>query len=198
MGVTPLQLAVMAARLGNNGRAVLPRLVREAPGVTDPPHAAAHDAGIEADHLARVRDGMFGVCNEPGGTAMRAGNMNLRAPSRNRRDRADARRRTAGWHAGADRRQNRHRASARARRPIAARHYSTIEWRYRDNALFCCFGPWHEPRYACAVVVEHGGAAPASPARSRARSCAQRLLRDPSRRPPARLAQLEAAWRGRA
>ncbi|MET0181773.1 MAG: penicillin-binding protein 2, partial [Caulobacterales bacterium] len=72
MGVTPLQLAVMAARLGNNGHAVVPRLIREAPGVAqprDPPHMS----GIEAEYLARVRDGMFGVCNEPGGTAVRAG-----------------------------------------------------------------------------------------------------------------------------
>ena len=76
MGVTPLQLAVMAARLGNNGRAVVPRLVREAPGVREPAQPP-HMSGIEAEYLARVRDGMFGVCNEPGGTAVRAGALEL-------------------------------------------------------------------------------------------------------------------------
>ena len=30
-------------------------------------------------------------------------------------------------------------------------------WRFRDHALFVCYAPVHKPRYACAVVVEHGG-----------------------------------------
>ena len=76
MGITPLQLAVMAARLGNNGLAVVPRLVREAPGVADPPQPPRM-AGIESEFLARVRDGMYGVCNEPGGTAVSAGRVEL-------------------------------------------------------------------------------------------------------------------------
>ena len=31
------------------------------------------------------------------------------------------------------------------------------EWKFRDHALFVGFAPYHAPRYACAVVVEHGG-----------------------------------------
>jgi penicillin-binding protein 2 len=80
---------------------------------------------------------------------------------------------------------------------IRGRHYSTIEWRFRDNALFCCFGPWHEPRYSCAVVVEHGGAG-SSVAGPIAREIMKAtLLRDPSRQAPARLAQLERRLGGR-
>ena len=30
-------------------------------------------------------------------------------------------------------------------------------WRFRDHALFVCYAPVHKPRYACAVVVAHGG-----------------------------------------
>ena len=30
-------------------------------------------------------------------------------------------------------------------------------WKHRDHALFVGFAPLHAPRYACAVVVEHGG-----------------------------------------
>ncbi|MBY0564205.1 MAG: penicillin-binding protein 2 [Hyphomonadaceae bacterium] len=188
MGVTPLQLAVMSARLANNGYAVEPRLIRDAPGVRDPGRPP-HMSGIEPEHLARVRDGMFGVCNEPGGTAVRAGALELvRHPETG-----------AATPLTPD---NRHwepvqiagktgTAQVRALGANRGRHFSTIEWRFRDNALFCCFGPWHEPRYACAVVVEHGGAgsAVAGPIAKEIMKAA--LLRDPSRREPARLAALE-------
>jgi penicillin-binding protein 2 len=65
----------------------------------------------------------------------------------------------------------------------------------RDNALFISFGPWDNPRYACAVVIEHGGhmnplqdASPIS-----AMILRETFLRDPANRPSARLAQLEPA-----
>ena len=32
-----------------------------------------------------------------------------------------------------------------------------LPWRRRDHALFVAFAPVNNPRYACAVVVEHGG-----------------------------------------
>jgi penicillin-binding protein 2 len=188
MGITPLQLAVMAARLGNNGLAVAPRLIREGPNVTDPP-APARMEGIEADFLARVRDGMFGVCNEPGGTATRAGNMELvRHPETGAavpltpENRAWQPVQIAGKTGT---------AQVRALGANRGRHYSTIEWRYRDNALFCCFGPWHEPRYACAVVIEHGGAGSAVAGPIAREIMRATLMRDPSRREPARLSRLE-------
>lgn len=30
-------------------------------------------------------------------------------------------------------------------------------WKYRDHGHFICFAPFDKPRYACGVVVEHGG-----------------------------------------
>ncbi|AIT79043.1 penicillin-binding protein 2 [Novosphingobium pentaromativorans] len=30
-------------------------------------------------------------------------------------------------------------------------------WKYRDHGHFICFAPFDNPRYACAVVIEHGG-----------------------------------------
>jgi penicillin-binding protein 2 len=189
MGITPLQLAVMAARLGNNGHAVVPRLIREGPNVTEPPPQASRMDGIEADFLTRVRDGMFGVCNEPGGTATRAGALELvRHPETNAA--VPLTPETRAWQpvqiAGKT-----GTAQVRALGANRGRHYSTIEWRYRDNALFCCFGPWHEPRYACAVVIEHGGAGSAVAGPIAREIMRATLMRDPSRRQPAGLAQLE-------
>lgn len=194
MGVTPLQLAVMAARLGNNGNAVVPRLVRDAPGVTEP-GAPPHMSGIEAEHLARVRDGMWGVCNEGGGTARRAGDLQLvRHPETGANVELTPENRS--WEpvqiAGKT-------GTAQVRALTDAnrgRHFSTIEYRFRDNALFCCFGPWHEPRYACAVVVEHGGAGSAVAGPIAREIMRATLLRDPARRAPSRLADLTAALDG--
>jgi penicillin-binding protein 2 len=188
MGVTPLQLAVMAARLGNNGLAVAPRLVREAPGVGEPAQPP-HMNGVEAEYLARVRDGMYGVCNEPGGTALRAGNLELvRHPETGAAVMKTPE--NSAWQpvqiAGKT-----GTAQVRALGNNRGRHFSTMEWKYRDHALFCCFGPWHEPRYACAVVVEHGGAGSAVAGPIAKEVMKATLLRDPSRRPAARLAQLE-------
>lgn len=188
MGVTPLQLAVMAARLGNNGYAVNPRLIREGAGVTEP-RPAPHMSGIEAEHLARVRDGMYGVCNEPGGTANSAGRLELvRHPETGAAVPLTPETRT--WQpvqiAGKT-----GTAQVRALGNNRGRHYSTIEWRFRDNALFCCFGPWHAPQYACAVVVEHGGAGSAVAGPIARRIMRETLLRDPSRRAAAQLSALE-------
>ena len=132
---------------------------------------------------------MYGVCNEPGGTALRAGNLELvRHP-----ETGAAVRKTpdnSAWQpvqvAGKT-----GTAQVRALGGNRGRHYSTIEWRFRDNALFCCFGPWHEPRYACAVVVEHGGAGSAVAGPIAREVMKETLLRDPSRRPGATLAALE-------
>jgi penicillin-binding protein 2 len=33
----------------------------------------------------------------------------------------------------------------------------TGPWKYRDHGHFICFAPFDKPKYACAVVVEHGG-----------------------------------------
>ena len=33
----------------------------------------------------------------------------------------------------------------------------TGPWKYRDHGHFVCFAPHDKPRYACAVVVQHGG-----------------------------------------
>ncbi len=32
-----------------------------------------------------------------------------------------------------------------------------VAWKYRDHGLFICFAPFDNPRYAAAVVIEHGG-----------------------------------------
>ena len=44
-----------------------------------------------------------------------------------------------------------------AERDAGVRKNDTLEWRLRDHALFICFAPVAEPKYAMALVIEHGG-----------------------------------------
>ncbi|NML94307.1 penicillin-binding protein 2 [Novosphingobium sp. TW-4] len=36
------------------------------------------------------------------------------------------------------------------------------QWKHRDHGHFICFAPFDKPRFACAVVIEHGGGSPAA------------------------------------
>ena len=67
------------------------------------------------------------------------------------------------------------------------------EWRYRDHGLFVCFAPVEEPRYAAAVIIEHGlgGARAAAPVAKDVLT----FLYD-REQALASLASLEAGWGG--
>ena len=49
-----------------------------------------------------------------------------------------------------------------------------LPWNRRDHALFVCFAPYDQPRYAVAQIVEHGGGGSAVAAPSPATSCSTR------------------------
>lgn len=160
---TPLQLAVMTARVAT-GRAVRPRLVRAVGDLVLPaPEAPLID--INQDNLAIVRAGMNAVTNEYGTAA---------------RSRLD----DPAWQlAGKTGTSQVYQITAEDR----ARGLDKPEelpWARRDHALFVCYMPYENPRYACSVVVEHGigGARMAGPkAREIMRAVAER---DPASRIP--------------
>jgi penicillin-binding protein 2 len=57
--------------------------------------------------------------------------------------------------------------------------YATT-WRLRDHNLFVAFAPYDDPRYAVAVIVEHGGLGGATAGAPRAREVMRvALLKDP-------------------
>ena len=68
-----------------------------------------------------------------------------------------------------------------------------LPWKMRDHALFICFGPWDSPRYACAIIHEHGGHVNTAidPPVIAAAIMRETLKRDPANRAAARLAALE-------
>ena len=83
--------------------------------------------------------------------------------------------------------------TAQVRRIEGAQRGQSGAWKYRDHGLFVCFAPVAEPRYAAAVVIEHGmgGARAAAPV---AKDVLTFLYdRDQAM---ASLEALEAAWGG--
>lgn len=139
---SPLQLAVMTARLAT-GRAVVPRLVRAYGGVPEPV-VPPEPLGITPRHLAVVQDGMFAVSNE--GTAYRSrivDPLNLMAGKTG---------------------TSQVRIITAAERAAGVTKNDQLPWNRRDHALFVCYAPYDNPRYACAQIVEHGGGGSAAAA----------------------------------
>lgn len=137
MLASPLQLAVMSARLAT-GRAVTPRLVKKINGI-EQPSGAGESLGMNENHLRQVRRGMYDVSNNRRGTAYR---------SRIIEDEF----RMAGK-TGTSQVRN----ITKAERAAGVIHNRDLPWERRDHALFVCFAPYDNPRYAVSVIVEHGG-----------------------------------------
>lgn len=57
-----------------------------------------------------------------------------------------------------------------------------LPWHLRHHALFVCFGPVDNPRYACAVIVEHGQAGGKTAGPIGRDVLIETMKRDPSRR----------------
>jgi penicillin-binding protein 2 len=161
LGVTPLQLALMTARIANEGRSFKPKLVGLGPksdgdGVLDAP--------LDAEIMQRMKAGMFGVTSEGGGTAYRSGDLGLGGP------------RLAGKTGTAQVRR-----ITKAEREKGVRKGLDIERELRDHALFVAYAPTDDPKYAISVVVEHGegGSSTAAPL---ARDILHFALKNDSRR----------------
>ncbi|EGO96210.1 MULTISPECIES: penicillin-binding protein 2 [Acidiphilium] len=133
--LTPLALAVMAARIGT-GRAVRPRIIRTV-GAVERTHPAATTLSLSDRHLALVRQGMAEVVNTPLGTAWGA-RLALRGA------------RMAGKTGTAQ--------VIGESAEMEAENYNDAElpWQDRPNALFVGYAPLDRPRFAAAVVIEHG------------------------------------------
>jgi penicillin-binding protein 2 len=140
---SPLQLAVMAARIANGGYALRPRLAREAKltQASGPDRASPQfpTMGIDPTHLKLVAEGMRAVVNDPDGTAHNAYIAQPGMAMAGKTGSAQVRR------------------ISMAERLAGVRKNDDLPWPMRDHALFICFAPVGAPRYAAAVVVEHGG-----------------------------------------
>ncbi|AGH50229.1 peptidoglycan glycosyltransferase [Sphingomonas sp. MM-1] len=136
----PLQLAIMSARIAS-GRALMPRLLARSP------LKGGEALDVDPEHLAFIRSAMSDVVNGPG-TAGRSRLPIANVQMAGKTGTAQVRNITA------------------AERARGGKFGGEgVPWKYRDHALFIGFAPVENPRYAAAVVIEHGigGSAVAAP-----------------------------------
>ena len=125
---TPIQLAVMIARLCT-GRQIVPRLEIPEKEGKEPKLIK-----VDPQHLGIIQQGMDTVCNGQIGTAywncLRDGPFRM------------------GGKTG---------TSQVRKILIRGQDQNRIPWEHRHHALFVGYAPVEAPKYACAVLVEHGG-----------------------------------------
>ena len=134
---SPLQLAIMTARIAT-GREVNPRLIKSVDGIATP-SGMGGSLGLNENLLRRCRASMDAVVNHSRGTA---GRSRIEAPEMKMAGKtgtSQVRRITA---------------EERAR---GVTSNADLPWERRDHALFVSYAPVENPRFAVAVVVEHGG-----------------------------------------
>jgi penicillin-binding protein 2 len=124
--LTPLQMAEMTALVANGGYRVIPHLIKDA---RLPPPARVP---LDEQALRAVRDGMWAVVNEPGGTAY--GSARLEGVE------------IAGKSGTVQ-------VIAYAQRTDPR----NMPFKYRDHAWFTSFAPADEPQIVVTVFAEHGG-----------------------------------------
>ena len=134
---SPLQLAVMAARIAS-GKVVEPRIIKRVNGVEQKiPNQLKLDVGPNA--LGIIRSGMYKVSNGIKGTARKSKIAISEISMAAKTGTSQVRNITS------------------KERATGVIPNEKLPYNRRDHALFVGFAPYNQPKYAIAVVVEHGG-----------------------------------------
>ena len=131
---TPLQLAVMTARIAS-GREVTPNLIKNTEKELD----KIKPLSIRKETLAAIKKGMYDVVNDKKGTAFKFRSTDENYSIAGKTGTSQVRKIT------------------REERESGVIKNEDLPWKMRDHALFTCFAPYRNPKYALSVVVEHGG-----------------------------------------
>lgn len=129
---TPLQLAVMTARLINGQNKIVPSLL------IDKIPAMNEQLNIPNKHLEIIKHGMDMVINDKKGTAYGSRILDPNQAFGGKTGTAQVKRITL------------------AQRRAGIKN-EELPWRQRHHALFVGYAPLDKPDYVCSVVIEHGG-----------------------------------------
>ncbi len=138
VGITPLQLADLAAAVANGGTLYKPQFVKELESLdgtavkTFPP-VIQSQVHIDREILERVRAGMAGVVNQPDGTAHAAKMDNVIVAGK-----------TGTAQVVKEAQGQRTKENA-------------LPTQYRDHGWFMAFAPVDHPQIAIACIIEHSG-----------------------------------------
>jgi penicillin-binding protein 2 len=138
--VTPLQVANMTAAVANGGKVFQPHVVRYVDRVQKDgsykrfrvPSRVLHEVKLAPAALKAVRDGLWQVVNDVGGTGGNARVEGLNIAGKTGSVQVIA---YSGW--------------------IKA---TSLPFKFRDHAWFASFAPADNPQMVAVVFVEHGGA----------------------------------------
>ena len=173
MNATPLQLAIMTARIANGGYEVQPNLLLASATPREelaPPvprnKPTAPSMRFNPQNVGYIREGMIQVVQS--GTA-----HHLRVDAKGKL--VEPQFRFAGKTGTAQVK----RITERERDMGITQ--AMLPWHLRHHALFVCFGPVDNPRYACAVIIEHGMAGGATAGPIGRDVLLETMKRDPSR-----------------
>lgn len=140
--MTPIQMASMIATVANEGTVYRPRLVKrivdaDGKSLKEFKPETLGSTGISADKFRLIKQGLYAVVNDAGGTGAAARLGDIRVAGKTGTSQVVKLR---------DSKQG-------------------TPYQYRDHALFVAFAPYDKPEIAVAVVVEHGehGGAAAAP-----------------------------------
>lgn len=131
---TPIQLATMTARLVNGGYEVQPSFVK----LSDKEKSKIKKINVSSINLELVKEGMYNVVNKQGGTAWWS--------------RFDFNGQKMGGKTGT----TQVRRISMKERQTGVIAQEDLPWKYRNHALFVGYAPQSNPKYAVAVLVEHG------------------------------------------
>lgn len=137
--VTPLQVANMTAAVANGGKVFQPHVVRYVDRVQRDgsyrrfrvPSRVLHEIDLSPAAVKAVRDGLWKVVNEQGGTG---GNARIEGLDISGKTGTVQVIRQIGW--------------------VKSEH---LPFKYRDHAWFASFAPLNNPQMVVVVFVEHGG-----------------------------------------
>jgi penicillin-binding protein 2 len=124
----------MIATVANEGTIYKPHLVKR---IVDPegrlikefpPEIVTRSNGIKPASYRLVKQGLFAVVNEPGGTGGMARLYEVKVAGKTGTSQVVKLRGNSGY----------------------------LPYQYRDHALFVAFAPYEKPEVAVAVIVEHG------------------------------------------
>ena len=132
-----LQIAIMTARLAT-GTMFEPRLVMS-PGSAIPEAPSFPPLGIPDEHVEAVRNGMFTAVNGIRGTAFESRSIDASFPIAGKTGTSQIQTITLD------------------EREAGVVPNEERPWNRRDHALFCGYGPFEQPKFAVAVIMEHGG-----------------------------------------
>ena len=135
---SPLQLAVMAARLAS-GRNVKPILTKSINGQNFHDDKEFEDLKVDKANLNIIRKALFKASNDRRGTAYGSRIINNKYRMAGKTGTSQVRNITD------------------AERENGVTKNEDLPWKRRDHALFINFAPYDDPEIAVSVVVEHGG-----------------------------------------